>query len=132
MSLSNWPDGGAAYEYPGGDETNRRAWQEAVGEAQETGRLTLHRSEGAVFYLEGMCPRCGHFMAQTLDFSVTIPKEVTLEMMLEWLEAPAPASTKDIVCSCAEAHEGRGADEQGCGWGRGLAVELQLPSAGRR
>lgn len=131
VSVSSWPDPNAGYEYPGGDETSRQAWQQAVGDAQQAGKLTLHRSQGAVFYLEGICPRCGHFMAQLLDFSVVVPQQITLNTMLEWLEAPAVSSTFDIVCSCTESHDGRQANDTGCGWERGLGIHLQLPSAGR-
>jgi hypothetical protein len=128
MSTSNWPDASQPYEFPGGDDNKRQIWQKGIDDAISAKTLELKHVHGDVYNLEGPCPRCGHPMAQSLDFSVILPKSFTFDTAFGRSTTAAQA-TFDIVCSCTQEHTARGKDATGCGWGRGLPVVIETPTS---
>lgn len=70
-------------------------------------------------------------MAQALEFAVIHPGGGVIGVLADApggmsLESSAVA-TFDIVCSCEEPHALREEGDTGCGWGRGLVVQLERP-----
>jgi hypothetical protein len=123
-----WPDAQAAYQFPGGSQTNQNTWQEAIDEAIGAGKLTLS-PWGDGMNLEGSCPRCGHALSQFLQFKVIAPS--ARYFLFRPSKAPARVienSSFNVVCSCQENHAGRPEDQTGCGWGRGLSTNISDPA----
>jgi hypothetical protein len=125
-----WPDSAARFEYPAGIAGADERWQQAVAEALAKTQLSI-RSVGGDFYdLVGVCPRCGHYMTQSLEGGFIAPRGHGFNVIADVrFRGPLPVvdalQSIEIVCSCREEHDGRDdKDDKGCGWGRGLKVGL--------
>jgi hypothetical protein len=117
-----WPNSDALFDFPGGQQDASVRWQHALDEGLQSGTLKLLHIAGATYTLRGDCPRCGHEMAQVLEFRVVLPVSAGST------GGAAESATFDIVCSCrATTHEGRDPTQWGCGWGRGLPVVIAEP-----
>lgn len=73
-------------------------------------------SAGGILSLSGECPRCGH------DFSCSLPVKPMVVTPGSYVTGQSAAGSltanpqeHTIFCSCTYEHEGRPADEVGCG-----------------
>jgi hypothetical protein len=131
MAGAVWPNGEALFEFVGGQPDARERWENAVVQAlDDLHSLQLTPQGGDYYDLIGTCPRCGHHMKQSLEFSTLRAKDMIVGIASDSTPATTFQSAReaafDIVCSCREPHDGRDADTLGCGWGRGLRVTLNL------
>jgi hypothetical protein len=111
-----WPNLTVPYSYPRKSDANGQKWQAAIDDALGSGslQLTARDCDDDDFYeLVGNCPRCGHEMAQDVEFDVIFGA------------LPGRTVTLDVNCNCAEdTHAGRPSSYRGCGWGGTNAVRL--------
>lgn len=118
MATETWPDSSVDYEYPTRTPVRETRWRRAINEALSSGSLRLLPvdSEADLYNLAGQCPRCGHDMDQSIEFSVimgTLPERSRFGIF-------------NVNCNCTGVHDGRDDKHKGCGWGGPIAVPLYV------
>lgn len=128
VMVDKWPDERVPYEFPDGAGDEAR-WREAIVSALKEGTLRITHAGGDYYDLTGKCPRCGHTTDQSLTCRLISPYADAFTVLtnrpLRGVASAGRSDEVEIVCACAEQHEGRkGEGKRGCGWGRDLTVSL--------
>ncbi|MGO9752911.1 MAG: hypothetical protein ACLP8S_05460 [Solirubrobacteraceae bacterium] len=99
-------------------------WQGKVQAAIAAGTLSWSETQDSgEWVLDGTCPRCKHQMSQLVVFDVILP-DTFGGAQLAASTATADAVDVEVVCNCSGEHK---KDTAGCGFGRGIPVNLQRP-----
>jgi hypothetical protein len=71
--------------------------------------------------LSGKCPKCDdEGLSNVIDFKTIVGDQV----IESWGPRRADTVKVEVVCTCSTVHQ---ADRTGCGWGKGLEIDLKRP-----
>lgn len=118
---------------------NHDDWQKAVTDAFEQQHLSWEHVVADQYAIVGKCPRCTHPFSNYKELIVVVPANgaggvtrltsaPTMRLLFFFKahtgERSAEPLETDVVCTCSNNH---GKKDAGCGWGRGLTVNVPWP-----